>query len=294
MLILKSEPWVTEHEAELKIRVAAFRSVTHRSPGITAVIVGQDPASQTYVAAKERAAQRVGFATRVIALPDSVSPTELKRTLSALGADPKVDGILLQRPLPAHIPEREAIYWIEPAKDVDCFHPENVGRLMLGLPGLRSCTPAGVLRLLAHYGVELVGRHACVVGRSAIVGRPMGQLLLQAGCTLTQVHRQSRDLAALTRTADLLVVAAGSPGLIGAEHVAPGAIVIDVGIHRVADENGATRLIGDVQTDAVVRDGRARAISPVPGGVGPTTIQMLLANTLQAALERESAASRSP
>jgi methylenetetrahydrofolate dehydrogenase (NADP+)/methenyltetrahydrofolate cyclohydrolase len=252
-----------------------------RPPVLTVVLVGQDPASEVYVRNKTRACREAGVDGRLIRLNHDVTEAELLETVSQLNAAPDVDGILVQLPVPPHISERKIIEAIDPWKDVDGFHPVNSGLLAQGLPRFVPCTPLGVIELLKHAAVPLAGAHAVVVGRSNIVGKPMALLLLQKGeggdATVTICHSATRDLPAVTRQADVLIVAMGRPEAVGPDWVKPGAVVVDVGIHRRSDGS----LCGDVQTAAVAE--KAAAITPVPGGVGPMTIAMLLQNTVQAA-----------
>ncbi|MGE0811240.1 MAG: bifunctional methylenetetrahydrofolate dehydrogenase/methenyltetrahydrofolate cyclohydrolase FolD [Immundisolibacter sp.] len=261
----------------LAARVAAFTAQHGRAPGLAVLLVGSDAASQVYVRSKRRACEEVGMASFAHDLPVDTTEADLLALIERLNADPAVDGILLQLPLPAHIHPEVVLERIDPAKDVDGFHPYNVGRLAQRLPGLRPCTPRGIMRLLEHYEIPVRGRHAVVVGASNIVGRPVALELLLAGATVTICHRFTRDLEAHVRRAELLVVAVGKPGLVPGDWVTPGATVIDVGINRLPD--GSLR--GDVDFDGASQ--RAAWITPVPGGVGPMTIAMLLENTLDAA-----------
>jgi len=249
-------------------------------PGLRVVRVGDDPASGVYVRNKDRAASEAGFDSATIHLPESTSEAALLAEIARLNADPAVDGILVQLPLPAHIRAEAAITAVDPAKDVDGFHPLNAGRLAAGDPGLVPCTPRGVMHLLAEAGVAPRGARALVLGRSQIVGRPMAQLLLGADCTVTIAHSRTRDLPAECRRAEILIAAAGRPEMVRGDWIAPGAVVIDVGINRLPDG----KLVGDVAYAEAV--GHAGAITPVPGGVGPMTIACLLENTLEAALAR--------
>jgi methylenetetrahydrofolate dehydrogenase (NADP+)/methenyltetrahydrofolate cyclohydrolase len=248
-----------------------------RAPGLAVILVGNDPASEVYVAHKRKDCIEVGFDSRAYDLPSDTSQEKLLALIDELNADAAVDGILVQLPLPAHIDAEEVIERIHPDKDVDGFHPYNIGRLALRMPVLRPCTPRGVMVLLESLGMSLKGMHAVVVGASNIVGRPMGLELLLAGCTVTTCHRFTRDSAALVRQADIVVVAVGKPGLVKGDWIKPGAIVIDVGINRTAEG----KLIGDVEFEAA--SARAGWITPVPGGVGPMTRALLLQNTLDAA-----------
>ena len=249
-------------------------------PGLRVVRVGEDPASGVYVRNKDRAAAEAGFDSATIHLPKTTTEADLLAQIARLNADPAVDGILVQLPLPAHIRAEAAIAAVDPRKDVDGFHPLNAGRLAAGEPGLVPCTPRGVMHLLAEAGVTLRGARALVLGRSQIVGRPMAQLLLGADCTVTIAHSRTRDLPAECRRAEILVAAAGRPEMVRGDWIAPGAVVIDVGINRLADG----KLVGDVAYAEAL--GHAGAITPVPGGVGPMTIACLLENTLEAALAR--------
>jgi methylenetetrahydrofolate dehydrogenase (NADP+) / methenyltetrahydrofolate cyclohydrolase len=260
----------------VKVDVAAYEQETGRVPGLATVLVGEDPASQVYVGMKRRNTEDVGMRS-IHREPDAaIREEELLELVRSLNEDGEVDGILVQLPLPAHIDENAVVAAIDPAKDVDGLTPVNAGLLAHGAPGLVPCTPAGVMELLAHEGVELEGAEAVVVGRSKLVGVPVARLLLRANATVTVCHSRTRDLDATCRRADVLVAAVGVPRLLGAEAVKPGAVVIDVGVNRL-DEG----LVGDVDYEAAAEV--AAAITPVPGGVGPMTIAMLLSNTLQAA-----------
>lgn len=246
-------------------------------PGLAVVIVGEDPASKVYVRNKAKACGEIGFYSEVHELPESTSSEELLALIGKLNADDKIDGILVQLPLPKHLDEKTVINAIRPDKDVDAFHPANVGRIMIGDYDFLPCTPAGVMRLLEESGIEVSGKHCVVVGRSNIVGKPQAMLLLQKNGTVTICHSRTKDLKEECRRADILVVAIGKAKFIDAEYIKPGAAVIDVGMDR--DENG--KLCGDVDFESVKEV--AGAITPVPGGVGPMTIAMLMQNTLKAA-----------
>lgn len=257
-------------------------------PGLTVVLVGDDPASAVYVRSKGKASQEVGMKGDTIRLPASTSQDELLTLVDRLNADAAVHGILVQMPLPKQIDPAAVIRRIAPEKDVDGFHPVNVGKLLIGeKDGFAPCTPAGVQELLLRHGVETRGKHAVIVGRSNIVGKPMAALLVQQGpgadCTVTVCHSKTRDLAAIARQADILIAALGRPEAITGDMVKPGAVVIDVGINRVDDASAPKgyRLVGDVQFEAA--RAKASLITPVPGGVGPMTIAMLLKNTARAA-----------
>ncbi len=256
--------------------VEVYTAETGVVPGLATVIVGDDPASRIYVRRKGEACEEAGMASFHHELPAGVAESGLRALLERLNSDPSVHGVLLQLPLPAPHDGDSMTVLIDPAKDVDGLTPVSAGRLAQGRPGLVPCTPAGIMVLIAHTGVELEGSHAVVIGRSGLVGRPIASLLLAANATVTHCHSRTRDLAAVCRTADVLVAAAGVPGLVTADMVGEGATVIDVGINRT--DAGLT---GDVDFDGVSK--RAGAITPVPGGVGPMTIAMLLVNTLAAA-----------
>jgi methylenetetrahydrofolate dehydrogenase (NADP+)/methenyltetrahydrofolate cyclohydrolase len=278
--IIDGKRVAAELRTALAARIAAFTQDRGRQPGLAVLLVGADPASQVYVRNKRRACEQVGIRSFGHDLSADTSQDALLALIDSLNADPAVDGILVQLPLPAHIRPEVVLERIDPAKDVDGFHPYNIGRLAQRLPGLRPCTPRGIMRLLEHYALPVRGCHAVVVGASNIVGRPLALELLLAGATVTVCHRFTRDLQAHVRQAELLLVAVGKPGLIPGDWVAPGATVIDVGINRLAD--GSLR--GDV--DFEVASQRAAWITPVPGGVGPMTIALLLENTLAAAQAR--------
>ena len=266
--------------AELAGEVTEFRHATGVTPHLAAVLIGDDPASAVYVRNKQKACEKAGIKSTLHRLPDLLTEDGLLTIIHQLNATPDIHGILVQLPLPKHINEHTVLDSVNAAKDVDCFHPENVGLLVQGRPRVLPCTPHGVQQLLVSAGTQIPGAHAVVLGRSEIVGKPMGMLLIQRGAaanaTVTICHSRTADLAAITRQADILVAAIGKPNFVTADMVKPGAVVIDVGINRVDD-----RLVGDVDF-AAVRE-VASAITPVPGGVGPMTIAMLLRNTLTAA-----------
>lgn len=257
------------------------------TPGLAVVLVGDNPASVSYVRNKDRISQRLGFFSRKIELPTETSQTELLKIVHDLNADPLVHGILVQSPPPPHIDEEEIVLAINPAKDVDGLHPMNVGKLAMGDPtALVPCTPLGCQRILLETGVETSGAHVVIIGRSMLVGKPLGLLLMRKGkggdATVTIAHSRTRDLAAVARTADILVAAIGKPELVRGDYVKQGAVVIDVGINRVEDPAASKgyRITGDVAFDQVSI--RAKAITPVPGGVGPMTVAMLMVNTVTA------------
>jgi len=275
--------------ARLRERVAeavpAFAAAAGRAPGLAVVLVGEDPASQVYVRSKGRATREAGMASFEHRLPDSVAQEELLALVDRLNADEAVDAILVQLPLPAGIEDKAVIEAVDPAKDVDGFHPINAGRLAVGEEGLVPCTPLGCLMLLKDRLGDLSGLEAVVIGRSNIVGKPMAQLLLGENCTVTLAHSRTRDLAGVVRRADIVVAAVGRPEMVRGDWLKPGATVIDVGINRIAGgEDDKGRLVGDVDFEGASEV--AAAITPVPGGVGPMTIAVLLRNTLVAAHAR--------
>ena len=246
-------------------------------PTLAVVLIGRDPASQVYVGRKRKACDAVGIVARDHFFPDGLDEASLLALVRDLDADPSVHGVLVQLPLPAGVDEDRVIAAVNPRKDVDGFHPENLGRLLAGHPAVVPCTPGGILEILDHYGVELKGAEAVVIGRSRIVGKPLSQLLLLRHATVTVCHTRTRDLAAHTRRAEVLAVAAGRPGVVTGDMVRPDAVVVDVGVNRLPDGT----LAGDVDFASV--SPRVRAITPVPGGVGPMTVAMLMRNTLAAA-----------
>ncbi|MBM7607155.1 methylenetetrahydrofolate dehydrogenase (NADP+)/methenyltetrahydrofolate cyclohydrolase [Lysinibacillus composti] len=265
-----------------EIRKSVEHRVTHLkeqgiTPGLAVILVGENPASQTYVRNKQKSCEAIGIFSELIKLPAEVTENELLEQIRSLNSREDIHGILVQLPLPKHINEDEVIATISPEKDVDGFSPVSVGKMMLGQETFLPCTPFGVMKLLEYTGIEVAGKHAVVVGRSHIVGKPMGQLLLQKDATVTYTHSKTKDLPSITKQADILIAAVGRPNFITKEHIKEGAVVIDVGINR--DENN--KLIGDVNYSDV--DGTASYITPVPGGVGPMTITMLLFNTVQSA-----------
>jgi methylenetetrahydrofolate dehydrogenase (NADP+)/methenyltetrahydrofolate cyclohydrolase len=270
--------------ASLRARLAEKVAALPYRPGLMVVLVGDDPASAVYVRAKDKAANAAGIAAQTIRLPASTTQADLLARIAQLNADAAVDGILVQLPLPAHIDTQAVVEAVDPAKDVDGFHPLNVGRLASGHPALVPCTPLGVMRLLGEAGTPLEGARALIAGRSAIVGRPMVSLMLAANATVTVAHSRTRDLAAECGRASIIVAAVGRPGLIRGDWIAPGATVIDVGTNRLP--NG--KLAGDVVFAEAAQV--AGAITPVPGGVGPMTIACLLENTVTAAERRRNPA----
>ncbi len=269
---------------EIKERVTALKEHGCQ-PGLVVVLVGDNQASRTYVRNKQKSSSEVGMKSELIELPVTVSEKDLLDQVARLNNDDSIHGILVQLPLPDHIDENLVIRAIDPTKDVDGFHPENVGKMIIGQNAFLSCTPYGIIKLLERTGTEISGKHAVIVGRSNIVGKPMGQLLLQRDATVTYCHSKTNDLASFTKQADILIVAIGKTKFITDEHIKEGAVVIDVGMNR--DENG--KLCGDVDFETAKT--KASAITPVPGGVGPMTITMLLKNTLHSA-EQASAEGR--
>lgn len=272
-LILSGKELAREVADSIRARLAGAPV----APGLAVVLVGDDPASAVYVASKEKACRRVGMASTVIRLSARTGEAAVIDGILRLNEDPAVHGILCQLPLPEGIDRHRVASAVLPAKDVDGFHPENVGRLWRGQEGLFPCTPLGVMGLLHHYGITLEGRHAVVLGRSDIVGKPMAAMLMKADCTVTVAHSRTVDLPGLCRTADILVSAVGRPGMVRGDWVKPGAVVVDVGINRLPDGS----LAGDVSFDEAAA--AAGAITPVPGGIGPLTIAYLLLNTVKAA-----------
>lgn len=275
-----------EIKEELRQETEKLIPKVGRAPGLAVILVGEDPASAVYVRNKGRACQALGFHSEQITLDADISQDELMRRVEVLNQDPAIDGILVQSPLPRGLDETAVLLAIDPAKDVDGFHPFNVGKLLVGEDTFASCTPAGVQQLLLRSGVETAGSHVVIVGRSNIVGKPLMALMVQkavgANATVSVCHSRTRDLPAITRQADILVAAIGRPRFITADMVSEGTVVIDVGINRIEDatRKSGSRLVGDVDFEAVKE--KAAQITPVPGGVGPMTIAMLMANTLKA------------
>ena len=274
--LLDGKVMAAQLREEIAQRVAALKAEKGITPGLAVILVGDDPASQIYVKNKGIGCQQTGMHSETIRMPAETTQAALEDEIRRLNADPAIHGILVQLPLPAHLDEAAALAVIAPEKDVDGFHIQNAGCLLNGLPGVVACTPSGALEMIRRTGVDLNGKEAVVVGRSNIVGKPMAMLLLQENCTVTVCHSRTRDLAAHTRQADILVAAVGRPRFITADMVKPGAIVIDVGINRVDG-----KVVGDVDFDGVKEV--AGWITPVPGGVGRMTITMLLENTVEAA-----------
>lgn len=275
---------------ELQKEIQELKSRTGVTPGLAVVLVGENPASQQYVKNKNKAAHEIGIYSEQHNLSKDTPEEDLLALVARLNADPKIHGILVQLPLPPHIDEKKVLLLIDPSKDVDGFHPMNLGKMMVGDPGFLPCTPHGVVKMLAYSGFKTAGRHVVVVGRSNIVGKPVANMLLQkadeADATVTVCHSRTRDLPSITRQADILIAAMGKPEFVTADMVKEGAVVIDVGVNRVEDPSSPKgfRWAGDVKFDEVAK--KAAAISPVPGGVGPMTITMLLYNTVQSAKRR--------
>ncbi|QLE56821.1 bifunctional methylenetetrahydrofolate dehydrogenase/methenyltetrahydrofolate cyclohydrolase FolD [Nostoc sp. TCL26-01] len=268
---------------ELTSQITELQTKIGRPPGLAVLMVGDNPASAAYVRNKEKACAKVGIASFGQHFPQETSQEELEDVIESLNQDALVDGILVQLPLPEHLDAVKLLHQIAPDKDADGLHPVNLGRLVRGERGLRSCTPAGVMRLLQEYEISLRGKQAVVVGRSILVGKPMALMLLEADATVTIAHSRSHELKSITKNADVLIAAAGLPGLITADMVKPGAVVVDVGMNRVTDANGKSRLVGDVQFASTA--GVAEYITPVPGGVGPMTVALLLQNTVASYLQ---------
>ena len=275
-----------EIREELKQEIADLKEKHNIVPGLVTVLVGADPASQVYVGAKEKTSQELGIYSERYDLPEDTPQEELMKLIDKLNKDPKINGILVQLPLPKHLNEEEVLYAIDPKKDVDGFHPVNVGKLMIGEPDYLPCTPAGIQQLLIRSGTQIEGAEVVVVGRSNIVGKPIANMLLQkapgANATVTICHTRTKDMAFHTRRADILIVAAGKPKAVTGDMVKDGVVIIDVGVNEVGKtEDGKRILEGDVDFETVKE--KAKAITPVPGGVGPMTITMLMMNTVRAA-----------
>ncbi|EJN94384.1 bifunctional methylenetetrahydrofolate dehydrogenase/methenyltetrahydrofolate cyclohydrolase [Streptococcus ratti] len=276
--IIDGKALAQKMQAQLAEKVARMQEKYNLVPGLAVILVGDNPASQVYVHNKERAAKKAGFKSETVRLSDAISEEELIDVIESYNQDPSIHGILVQLPLPAHINDKKIILAIDPHKDVDGFHPMNTGHLWSGRSVMVPCTPAGIMEMLSAYQVDLEGKHAVIIGRSNIVGKPMAQLLLEKNATVTLTHSRTKHLSEVARCADVLIVAIGQGHFVTEDFVKEGAVVIDVGMNR--DENG--KLIGDVNFDQVAK--KASLITPVPGGVGPMTITMLLEQTYQAAL----------
>ncbi len=285
--LIDGKKTAAEIRQEIRREVEDLRKEGKKVPHLAAVLVGHDGASETYVAAKERACHEVGFDSTVLRLDEDITQEELLDHVQRINEDPAIDGLIVQLPLPQHLDEQKVIETIRPEKDVDGFHPVNVGRMTIGLPAFISATPAGILELLRRYRVETSGRHCVVIGRSNIVGKPMSILLARkdepGNCTVTLCHSRTRDLASFTRQADIIIAALGKPRFLTGGMVGEGVTVIDVGITRLPSDKTRSgwKLVGDVDFDSVAP--KSSFITPVPGGVGPMTIVSLLRNTLLAA-----------
>lgn len=278
MIRLAAKPVLEKRRAELTAKTKEWKQKHKRSPHLSVVLVGEDPASQIYVANKGKAAEAVGFTHETILFSADTKPETVRAKIEELNKNPGVDGILVQRPLPKSYVESEVVFWVDPKKDVDCLHPENLGLVVAGQPRFVPCTPGGIMVLLQHYGYSVAKKVACVIGRSSIVGKPLAALLLNDNATIMQVHRSTQNPESVCKQADFVFVAAGAPKMLKREWIKPGAVVVDVGIHRDAEG----KVFGDVDTDSV--GDLPSALTPVPGGVGPMTIQVLLENTLRAAI----------
>jgi len=265
-------------QTQLQQRIQTLQPQIGRPPGLAVLMVGDNPASAAYVRNKERDCAKVGIASFGKHFPANTSQSELEQAIQALNQDERVDGILVQLPLPDSLDAVTLLHQIDPDKDADGLHPANLGRLVRGETGLRSCTPAGVMRLLQEYQIAIKGKQAVVLGRSILVGKPQALMLLEADATVTIAHSRSQNLPAITQSADILIAAVGRPGIITAEMVKPGAVVVDVGINQVTDADGKSRLVGDVDFQSV--QDVAAFLTPVPGGIGPMTRAMLLQNTV--------------
>lgn len=283
--LLDGKALAARMQTELTQEVKTFTPMVGRPPGLAVLMVGDNPASAAYVRGKERACQRVGIASFGRHYPTETTQEELTQVIQSLNENDQVDGILVQLPLPPHLDSVALLNQIAPHKDADGLHPYNMGQLLRGEPGLQSCTPSGTMRLLAEHNIELAGKQAVVIGRSILVGKPLAMLLLAANATVTIAHSRTADLGAIARTADILVTAIGRPKMVTAEMVKPGAVVVDVGINRINDPAWEKpRLVGDVDFESV--KSIASWITPVPGGIGPMTVTMLLYNTVQSYRER--------
>lgn len=276
--ILDGKALAQKIQTELTTQIQALQPQIGRPPGLAVLMVGDNPASAAYVRNKERACTKVGIASFGKNFPADATQAEVAQAIQDLNEDERVDGILVQLPLPNHLDSVALLHQIDPNKDADGLHPVNMGRLVRGESGLRSCTPAGVIRMLQEYQISLQGKQAVVVGRSILVGKPLALMLLEADATVTIAHSRSHNLAAITQTADILIAAVGRPNMITAQMVKPDAVVIDVGINRIIDYEGNSRLVGDVDFESVQEV--AELLTPVPGGVGPMTVAMLLHNTV--------------
>jgi len=294
MAVLEGKPVAEIVHAEVQKKIAGLRPAAGRPPGLAVIIAGDDPASQSYVAAKEKTARKLGIESRVLRFPATVTRDELLVAVRGLNRDPAVDAVLVQLPVPAHVDSWEILEAMDPAKDVDRFHPFNQGLIQLNRADLFPCTPAGIMRVLDHYGIEVSGMNAAVVGRSFIVGKPMALMLSNRNATVTICHSRTRDLGALLSRMDLVVAAVGRAGFIASDWVRTGAVLIDVGINRVTTEEEFRRFASPAQEEAFRKKGsvlvgdihpaataKAAHYTPVPGGVGPMTVAMLMYNTVE-------------
>jgi len=280
MQLIDGKALAQKVQASVASEVEQLKQEKNIVPGLAVILVGDDPASHAYVKMKAKACEKVGFYSITHNMPDTISQDEIIATIEMINANPRIDGILVQLPLPKHIDTNKILEVIDPKKDVDGFHAYNVGRMVTGLDSFVACTPLGVMKMFEEYNIDLEGQDVCVVGASNIVGKPMASLLLNANATVTVTHIYTKDLKAHTSKADIIVVGVGVPGLIKEDMVKEGAIVIDIGINRLEDG----RLVGDVDYENVAP--KCSYITPVPGGVGPMTIAMLLSNTLKSAKQR--------
>ena len=282
MILMKAKPLLENRREVLKQKTEALIQTLGRAPSLAVVLVGEDPGSQLYVSNKAKAAEAVGFSSETFIFEADTPPQKVFELIQKLNEDPEIDGILIQRPLPKSFSEAEVMFWVLPEKDVDCLHPENIGLLVTGNHRFYPCTPAGILLLLDFYHLSVEGKVACIVGRSNIVGKPLASMLLAKNASVIQIHRSTKNPAELCKLADFVFAAAGSKHLNQKDWIKPGAVVVDVGIHR--GEDG--RVTGDVDAPAI--ESLVSALSPVPGGVGPMTIQVLLENTFTAAINQGS------
>lgn len=283
--ILDGKALAARIQTQLQQQIQELQPQIGRPPGLAVLMVGDNPASAAYVRNKEKACTKVGIASFGTNFPADTSQSEIKQAIQTLNQDERVDGILVQLPLPAHLDSVALLHQIDPNKDADGLHPVNMGQLVRGEAGLRSCTPAGVMRLLQEYHIDLKGKQTVVVGRSILVGKPLALMLLEADATVTIAHSRSQNLSTITQTADILIAAVGRPSLITASMVKPGAVVVDVGINRIIDYEGNSRLVGDVDFESV--QDVAEFLTPVPGGIGPMTVAMLLHNTVLSYSQRQ-------
>ena len=276
--LLNGKALAQKIQGELKITVENLQGKIGRPPGLAVIMVGDNPASAVYVRNKEKACAKVGIASFGRHLPTETPQEEVEALINQLNADERVDGILVQLPLPPHLDTVKLLHAIAPEKDADGLHPMNLGHLIRGENGLRSCTPAGVMALLEEYNLDVAGKHAVVVGRSILVGKPLALMLLEKNATVTMAHSRTPDLGEMTRQGDIIIAAVGKPNLITGDMVKPGAVAIDVGINRIMTEDGKSKLVGDFEFDSVAQV--SSYITPVPGGIGPMTVAILLQNTV--------------